>query len=80
MTIEERLSRIEESLGLMHELSPRELCKPVSNHNPRPPLEVVVNELTKECRKCHGDCGNYTHPVRIWILRRALEYLLDFSE
>lgn len=48
-----------------------------STHNPRPSRDKVIRELTRECEKTRGWCGNFMHPVRIWLVRRALEYLLE---
>ena len=50
---------------------------PSSQYNPRPTRETIVRELAKECEKVRGSDGCRTHPVRIWLIRRALEYLTD---
>ena len=48
-----------------------------STHNPRPSRARVIRELIRECEQTRGWDGTQTHPVRIWILRRALEYLQE---
>lgn len=50
---------------------------PSSRYNPRPTRESVIKGLTMECEKVRNVDGNRTHPVRIWLIRRALEYLTE---
>jgi len=44
----------------------------------KPSIEKVIEELQRECRKSHGWDGCKTQEVRIWLIRRATEYLMDF--
>ena len=50
---------------------------PANAYNPRPDLDTVIEQLTAECDKTRGHDGSKTTNVRIWVLRRALEYLLE---
>ena len=43
-----------------------------------PPTRAkVLSALAGECEKIAGYDGCTTHPIRIWVLRRALEYLRE---
>ncbi len=44
-------------------------------YNPRPSRDKIIQELARECERTRECDGCKTHPVRIWIIRRALEYL-----
>ena len=54
-----------------------EAHKPKNPHNPRPSLDRIIEELQRECEQTRDWDGTRTHPVRIWVIRRALEYLLE---
>jgi hypothetical protein len=53
---------------------------PATPCNPRPTREKIIAELTKECEKTQGWDGNTTRPIRIWLVRRALELLVEEAE
>lgn len=48
-----------------------------NSYNPRPSRDKIIQELSRECERTRECDGNTTHPVRIWVIRRALEYLQD---
>ncbi len=50
-----------------------------SDSKPRPSRATVICELDRERKKTEETDGNRTHPVRIWVIRRALEYLQEDS-
>lgn len=51
-----------------------------SNYNPRPSIDKIINQLQGECYKVRDWDGNRTKPIRIWILRRTLEYLIELKD
>lgn len=48
-----------------------------NKYNPRPSRDKIIQELTRECEKTRESDGNFTYPVRVWLIRRALEYLQE---
>jgi len=55
-------------------------CEGKNKHNPRPSLEVVIKELSRHVHSHIDHDGSTTASVRIWSIRRALEYLLKYAK
>ena len=51
-----------------------------TKHNPRPSKDKIIRELTRKVERTSQWDGNRTYPVRIWVIRRALEYLAEEAE
>jgi len=55
------------------------VCRPQRDYNPDVPIENVIFALASELKKVEKWDGAKTAPIRIWILRRSLEKMIDMQ-
>jgi len=48
-----------------------------SKRNTPPTRAKVLSALSQQCEKTAGFDGFSNHPIRIWLIRRAFEYLKE---